>query len=120
MKTEDIEFAVNAVREFEEHLKRKNITFESADLEALKNYISLLIDEDKNSWERLVAIARYCNLTMKNDYYIYFTSVLGARNVLPDIGERLAVIAGEEARRHSQGTGQEGQNRNQKGRVQEV
>jgi len=99
MKTENIEFAVNAVREFEEHLKRKDIMFESADLEALKDYVSLLIDEGKNSWERLVAIARYCNLTKKNDYYIYFTSILGARNVLPDIGERLAVIAGEETRR---------------------
>ena len=67
MKTEDIEFAVNAVREFEEHLERKDIMFESADLEALKDYVSLLIDEDKNSWERLVAIARYCNLTKKID-----------------------------------------------------
>ena len=99
IKTDEIEFAVNAVREFEEHLERKDMVFESADLEALKNYVALLIGEDRNSWERLVAIARYCNLTKKNEYYIYFTSILGARNVLPDIGERLATIAGEETRR---------------------
>jgi len=49
--------------------------------------------------DRLVAIARYCKLVKKNDYYIYFTSILGARNVLPDIGERLAAIAGDETRR---------------------
>ncbi|UCE44074.1 MAG: hypothetical protein JSV57_00845 [Candidatus Bathyarchaeota archaeon] len=99
IKDEDIEFAVKAVREFEEHLERKNIVFESADLEALKDYLSLLVDEGRNSWERLVAIARYCNLAKKNDYYVYFTSILGARNVLPDMGERLAAIAGEETRR---------------------
>jgi hypothetical protein len=99
MSKKDVKFAVNAVREFKEHLERKDTIFESADLKALKDYISLLIDEGKNSWERLVAIARYCNLANKNDYYIYFTSILGARNVLPDIGERLAAIAGEETRR---------------------
>ncbi|UCC33362.1 MAG: hypothetical protein JSW53_06255 [Candidatus Bathyarchaeota archaeon] len=99
IKEEDIEFAVNAVREFEEHLEQKDMIFESAALEALKDYVSLLIDENRNTWERLVAIARYCNLAKKNDYYIYFTSILGARNVLPDMGERLAALAGEETRR---------------------
>lgn len=98
ISTKDIEFAVNAIKEFEEFLSEKNTTFKSASLEVLKDYISLLIDEGRNSWERLVAIARYCNYARKNDYYIYFTSILGARNVLPDIGERLAEIAGEETR----------------------
>jgi len=98
MKAEDVDFAVNAVRKFEEHLERNDTSFESADLEALKDYISLLIEEGKNSWERLVAIARYCHLLKKNNCYVYFTSILGARNVLPDIGERLAAIAGEETR----------------------
>jgi len=99
ISNEDIESSVNAVREFEEHLEIKGILLASADLKALKEYVSLLIDEDKNSWERLVAIARYCNFVKKNDYFIYFTSILGARNVLPEIGERIATIAGEEIRR---------------------
>jgi hypothetical protein len=98
MKAEDVDFAVNAVREFEEYLERNDTSFESVSLEALKDYISLLIEEGKNSWERLVAIARYCHLLKKNNCYVYFTSILGARNVLPDIGERLAAIAGEETR----------------------
>ncbi|UCE96269.1 MAG: hypothetical protein JSV51_01270 [Candidatus Bathyarchaeota archaeon] len=98
MNAEDIDQAVSAVKEFEEHLKKENTSLDSADLHTLKTYISLLIAEGKNSWERLVAIARYCNLVKKNDYYIYFTSILGARNVLPDMGERLAVIAGEKIR----------------------
>lgn len=99
ISTEDVNFAVSAISEFEEHLKKKNTSLEFAGLEVLKDYVSMLIAEDKNSWERLVAIVRYCNLVKKNDYYIYFTSILGARNVLPDIGERLAATAGEETRR---------------------
>ena len=95
---EEIDFSVNAVKEFEQYLEGKDNSVESAGLEALKDYVSLLVKEGKNSWERLVAIARYCNLAKKNDYYIYFTKILGARNVLPDMGERLAAIAGEETR----------------------
>ncbi|MDH5747359.1 MAG: hypothetical protein OEZ21_10505 [Candidatus Bathyarchaeota archaeon] len=96
---EDADFAVNAVREFEKYLKKKRMSFESACLDALEDYISLLMDESRNSWDRLVAIARYCNLVKKNEYYVYFASILNARNVLPDLGERLATIAGEETRR---------------------
>lgn len=98
LSAENADFAVSAVREFEEYLKEKGTTFESAGLGVLKEYVSLLIEEGKNSMDRLVAIARYCNLARKNEYYVYFASILGARNVLPDLGERLATIAGEETR----------------------
>ena len=95
----EIDFAVSAVMEFEEHLRQRSSSLEVANLETLKDYISLLIAEGRNSWERLVAIARYCNMAKKNDYYRYFASILGARNVLPDISARLAATAGEETRR---------------------
>jgi len=99
LSADDVDFAVSAVRELEEYLAKKNTSFESAGLDALKDYVSLLIEERKNSMDRFVAIARYCNLAKKNDYYVYFASILGARDVLPDLGERLATIAGEETRR---------------------
>lgn len=98
LSVENADFSVSAVREFEEYLEEKGTSFESAGLGVLKEYVSLLIEEGKNSMDRLVAIARYCNLARKNEYYVYFASILGARNVLPDLGERLATIAGEETR----------------------
>jgi len=98
LSAENADFAVSAVREFEEYLEEKGTSFESAGLGVLKEYVSLLIEEGKNSMDRLVAIARYCNLARKNEYYVYFASILGARNVLPDLGDRLATIAGEETR----------------------
>lgn len=99
LKAKDIDSSVSVVKEFEEHLKEKRQKLDSASLDALKDYILLLIKRGKNSENRLVAIARYYYFTKKNDLYIYLTSILGATNVLPDIGGRLAAIAGEKTRR---------------------
>jgi hypothetical protein len=87
------------VKEFEKHLEEKKQKLNSASLDVLKEYILLLIEEGKNSEDRLVAIARYCYFAKKNDLYVYLASVLGATNVLPGIGGRLAAIVGEETRR---------------------
>jgi hypothetical protein len=92
-----IESSVAAVREFEKYLRRRKTTVKSAGLDVLRDYISLLMEEGKNSEDRLVAIARYLYLAKKNDLYIYFTGLLGASDVLPAIGERLAMIAGKAA-----------------------
>lgn len=99
LSQEETEFAVDAVKKFERYLEKIGTPFESAELDALKDYISLLIEQGENSMNRLVAIARYSNLAKKNGYFIYLASILDARNVLPDMGERLAKIAGEETRR---------------------
>ncbi|UCB61194.1 MAG: hypothetical protein JSW72_03865 [Candidatus Bathyarchaeota archaeon] len=98
IEKEAIDFALDSVRGFEKFLESRGMSFHSADLKALKDYIAVLVKQAENSWERLVAIARYCNLVKKNEFYVYFTSILGARNVLPDMGNRLAAIAGEEIR----------------------
>jgi hypothetical protein len=92
-----IESSVAAVKEFEKYLRKRKTTLESAGLDVLRDYISMLIEEDENSEDRLVAIARYCYVANKNDLYIYFTGLLGASDVLPAIGERLATIAGKAA-----------------------
>ena len=99
ISVKDIDYSVSALREFEEYLKKKSTSLKSVDLDAIKEYVSLLITESRNSKERLVAIARYCYFAKKTDLYIYFTSIMGAVNVLPDIGERLANVVGEKTRR---------------------
>ena len=99
LSAKDIDSSIKAVKDFEEHLKTKKNTLESAGLDALRKYISLLTKEGRNSEDRLIAIARYYYYVKKKDLYIYFAGILGAANVLPDIGKRLATIAGEETRR---------------------
>lgn len=99
LKPKDIDFSISIVKQFEEHLKKNRSTLESASLETLKEYISLLMKEGKNSLERFVALARYCYYIKRTDLYVYFTSILGGANILPSVGERLATIAGKETRR---------------------
>ncbi|UCH57272.1 MAG: hypothetical protein JSV18_08070 [Candidatus Bathyarchaeota archaeon] len=64
----------------------------------MREYISFLVSQGRNSWDRLSALARYSYVVGRNNFYIYFTSILGGRSVLPSISERLATIAGEEAK----------------------
>lgn len=98
LDAKDIDSSVDAVKEFEKHLREKKATLESARLDALKEYISLLIKGRRNSRHRLIALMRYCRCTKKTDFFIYFTSILGTTNVLPDMGERLSAVAGKEIR----------------------
>ena len=99
LSEETADYSVTAVREFETYLKHRKTSFESAGLDTLKDYVSFLIKENKNSMDKLLALARYYRFERKNDHFIYLVSILGARNVLPDIGERLAAVAGKEVRR---------------------
>ena len=95
---DDAESAVAAVREYEGHLRARGASLESMAVDDVKEYVSLLISEGRNSMDRLLAIARYCYIAKKDDAYIYFTQIIGGRTVLPSISERLAHIAGEEKR----------------------
>jgi hypothetical protein len=96
---EAVDLAVEAVREFEEHLKTNAKTLESAAVKDVKEYVSLLIFQNRNSLDRLLALARYSSITKMNDIYIYFALLLGARTVLSTISDRAAAMAGEEKRR---------------------
>jgi hypothetical protein len=98
LTSNEVNLTIDSVKEFEKYLEKKKTPFKTAGLDALKDYISHLIEEQKNSMNRLIAITRYCHFTKKEDYYVYLVSTFGARNVLPDIGERVAHIAGEAVR----------------------
>jgi len=99
MKVGEVEDAVQAVREFEDSLRGKGKTFESASLGELKEYIAGLVTGGLNTGDRLVALARYFWFTKRNDFYSYFAAVLGGRGVYNSIGGRLGELAGEEKRR---------------------
>jgi hypothetical protein len=94
----EIDFSIEAVDEFLEYLEKKKVSLKAAGLDELKEYLALLIDGERNSMDRLLAIARYCYFVKKDDYYIYFTSILNGRDVLPLIGKKLSDVAGEETR----------------------
>jgi len=96
---EQVDFCLGAVREFEQHLEAKGASLDSVTLDGLKRYVALLMAEGKNSMDRLISVARYSSFAKKNDLFIYLVSIVGAADVLPGIGERLADVAGEEVRK---------------------
>jgi hypothetical protein len=98
LSAEDVKSAVTAVKDFEAYLETKKTSIESAGLNVLKDYISLLNKKNRNSEDRLIALARYYRFARKNDHFVYLVGLFGARNVLPDIGKRLAMIAGKKVR----------------------
>ena len=87
---EQIEAAIGYVREFEAYLAEKGMGLESLTVTDLKNYIARLIDSNRNSMERLLALARYAYMAGLNEVFIYFTAILGGREVLPSIARRVA------------------------------
>jgi hypothetical protein len=100
LREKEMNFTVEAAKEFDDYLKERNVAFETASLDRLKEYISTLIYSKSNSMDRLLAIARYCSFTRKNDFYVYFTSILNGRDILPLIGETLAKVAGKKTKDH--------------------
>jgi hypothetical protein len=95
---EAIEAALGYVRDFETYLVGVGKSLEAFSVGDLKEYVAMLIAGEKNTMERFLALARYVYTAGLNSVFIYFTSIVGGREVLPSISEKLAAVAGEEVR----------------------
>ncbi len=87
--------AIASVRELESWLASRQHTLESAQVKDIRTYIRLLIDEERNSADALLALARYFYLTGRNNIYVYFTSLLGGTGVVDSIRCRLTDLEDE-------------------------
>ena len=90
--------AVAAVRAFEADLRRGGQDLERFTLAALKEYLSGIVARNGNDRDTLLALARYCHLTHRDEAYIHFTAVLGRGELLDNLARRLESIAGAEVR----------------------
>jgi len=95
---EQIKGAVKVVEEAFKYFKNKGIKLQKANIEDFEDYISNLIERGENTEETLVSLARYVYFLDMKDVWIYFASILGGRNILPSISERLEEIAGVDVR----------------------
>lgn len=95
---ESIRSALEYVREFEKHLVSVGKTLETAQVADVREYAAALIADNRNSMERLLALARYIYMAGLNETFIYFTAIIGGREVLPSIAARLASITDEKTR----------------------
>jgi len=62
----------------------------------IKNYIELMIKNEKNTTEHFIALARCFYLIKRNDIYIFFTSILGGVGVIENIKDRALKYSDEE------------------------
>jgi hypothetical protein len=95
---DDIVAAVDVLKEFEMYLAGASRSLDEVEVDDVKGYLSKIMAEECNSWERLLALARYFYVAGPTDVYIYFTAILNGREVIPSISKRLGEIAGEETR----------------------
>ncbi|MBM3291543.1 hypothetical protein FJY84_02570 [Candidatus Bathyarchaeota archaeon] len=90
--------AINEVEKFEKHLIDIGKNFDSAALDDLKKYLLFLIEQGKNNPDNLLALARYFWLVKRNDFYSYFTKIVGNRDIYRSISDRLEKISGKKIR----------------------
>ena len=95
---EQTEAAVKVVKAAFKYFEVQGKKFEEAQVEDFERYVSKLMEEGENTEETLVGLGRYVYFLNMKVVWIYFASILGGRNILPSISERLAQIAGEKAR----------------------
>jgi len=90
--------ALEAVMEAYDHFDALGVKLVEASVADFESYVSRLIEEGRNSDEALIGLARYVYFMDMKEPWIYFAAILGGRRILPSISERLAEIAGPEAR----------------------
>ena len=96
--SKEIEAAIKAVKAAFNYFEARGKKFEEAQVDDFESYVLKLMEEKRNSEENLLGIGRYVYFLNMKEVWIYFASVLGGRNILPSISERLAQIAGEKVR----------------------
>ena len=88
---------VKAVKDAFRYFEGKGLRYEDVGVSDFEEYIGQLIERGENTENNILGVARYVYMQDMKDVWIYFASILGGRNILPSIAERLEEIAGEEA-----------------------
>lgn len=69
---------------------------EGVDVDGFKGYVAYLLETGENTEENLVGLARYVYFRDMKEEWIYFAAILGGREVLPSIEERLEKLMDKE------------------------
>jgi hypothetical protein len=89
-----ISHAIKAVTSLEQFLIQRKMTFETATVEVIEDYISYLIKVHHNDAHTLLAIAYYYNAIDRTDIYNYFNSLFEGHTIIGNIKQRVVTHAG--------------------------
>ncbi|MDD4615082.1 MAG: DUF6144 family protein [Caldisericia bacterium] len=81
--------AIAEVEKLETYLHSFQSTLETATPMDIQKYVSILVKDQLNHPETLLALARYFLITDRKQIYIYFTSIFGGCGVIENIRTRL-------------------------------
>jgi len=84
-----VKAAVDAVKEAVEYFEAGGKKLDEASVEDFEGYVQRLMDEGKNTEDTLAGLGRYVYFLDMKEVWIYFAAILGGRNILPFISERL-------------------------------
>jgi hypothetical protein len=98
MNEAQIAQSVEAVRAFEEHLAGHGRALETATAQEVRAYLDAVIEAGLNSYDRLLALARYFRLAGLDEAFVYLVGIIGGQPILPSIARRTEELAGSEVR----------------------
>lgn len=75
--------------ELEDYCKDFDCALDEIEPSVLRSFVDLLILEDRNTRDHLLALARYFHIIDNKAIYIWFTGLFGSRGVIPQICSRL-------------------------------
>ena len=90
--------AVGYVKMFERRLKAQGRRLDSVTVDDVERYVSELMVEGRNTFDRVLAIQRYMNVIGRSEAAIHLYFVLSARLIYGSISDRLAGLTDEETR----------------------
>jgi len=85
-----------AVLKAMKYFEARGLEFEEAGVADFEAYIDHLISVGENSEDNILGVARYVYLRDMKEVWIYFAAIIGGREILPSIADRLEEIAGKE------------------------
>ena len=90
--------AVGYVKEYEGHLRAQGKRLDTASVDDVKQYVSELMAEGLNTFERVVSLQRYLNFIGRREEAVHLYFVLSATIIYGSISDRLAQLTDEETR----------------------
>lgn len=84
-----------AVLDAMKYFKDKGLEFEDASVADFEAYVDYLMEQGLNTEDNILGVARYVYLRDMKEVWIYFAAILGGREILPSIEDRLREIVGD-------------------------
>lgn len=93
----DIEKSVKNASEYTVFLESRRVSVEESSVGDVKKYIRKLMEEGRNTLDKVDSVCMYSNAAGKVDQYLYLAELVGGAPLYASYFDRTKEIAGKEA-----------------------